>query len=80
MTDSRVQVVLEEFGKWIKAGTGATLAERDEFYTAIYQEVSNVRMPALSHALLLAVLTCIRWQRSAAAQHICMRATHSTHR
>lgn len=54
-----MQVVLEEFGKWIKTGTSANLAERDEFYTAIYQEVSNVCMTALLHAWLPAVFTCI---------------------
>ncbi|CAL5227333.1 g10275 [Coccomyxa viridis] len=34
-------VLLEEFGKWIKGGTSANLAERDEFYQAVYQEVQN---------------------------------------
>ena len=38
-----LQVLLEEFGKWIKTGTSATLAERDRFYQAIYQQVYNVR-------------------------------------
>ena len=38
-----LQVLLEEFGKWIKGGTSANLAERDEFYQAVYQEVQNVR-------------------------------------
>ena len=46
----RMQVVLEEFGKWIKSGTSANLAERDEFYTAIYQEVSHVCPTVLPHA------------------------------
>ena len=59
MTAERVQVVLEEFGKWIKAGTGANLAERDDFYTAIYQEVSNVCTIVLSHALLPDILNGI---------------------
>ncbi len=36
-------MLLEEFGKWIKAGTSANLAERDSFYQAVYQEVQNVR-------------------------------------
>ena len=34
--------MLEEFGKWIKTGTSADLAERNEFYSAIYQQVQNV--------------------------------------
>lgn len=45
-----MQVVLEEFGKWIKAGTSATLAERDTFYQAVYQEVQNVRQLSLHYS------------------------------
>lgn len=37
-----MQALLEEFGKWIKAGTSATQSERDAFYQAVYQEVYNV--------------------------------------
>ena len=40
-------MLLEEFGKWIKAGTSANLAERDSFYQAVYQEVQNVRTTML---------------------------------
>ena len=36
------QALLEEFGKWIKNGTSAKLAERNEFYQAIYQQVYQV--------------------------------------
>lgn len=41
------QVLLEEFGKWIKGGTSATLAQRDQFYQAIYQQVYSVRCPLI---------------------------------
>ena len=39
------QAMLEEFGKWIKPGTSADQAQRDEFYSAIYQQVLSVRIP-----------------------------------
>ena len=41
------QALLEEFGKWIKNGTSANLAERNEFYQAIYQQVYQVRSISL---------------------------------
>lgn len=49
-----LQALLEEFGKWIKPGTGANLAERDTFYQAAYQEVLNVSVllcPPQYHSL-----------------------------
>ena len=39
-----LQVLLEEFGKWIKPGTAADAAQRNQFYSAIYQQVLNVSM------------------------------------
>lgn len=44
-----VQAVLEEFGKWIKAGTSATQAERDQFYQAAYQAVFTVKGLSSQH-------------------------------
>ena len=49
-----LQALLEEFGKWIKPGTQANLAERNTFYQAAYQEVLNVSVllcPPQYHSL-----------------------------
>ena len=56
-----LQVVLEEFGKWIKPGTSATLAERDEFYQAVYQEIQAVCPDPLLLVLLCKSLALARW-------------------
>ena len=56
-----LQVVLEEFGKWIKPGTSATLAERDEFYQAVYQEIQAVCPDSLLLVLLCESLALARW-------------------
>lgn len=37
-----MQAVLEEFGKWIKPGTTDSLANRNAFYAAVFQQVQNV--------------------------------------
>lgn len=42
VSDHVLQAMLEEFGKWIKPGTRADQAERDQFYSAIYQQVLDV--------------------------------------
>jgi len=36
------QVVLEEFGKWVKNTTAATNAQRQQFYTLAYNMVQKV--------------------------------------
>jgi hypothetical protein len=54
-----LQVVLEEFGKWIKPGTSATLAERDEFYQAVYQEIQAVCPDSL--VLVQITVALARW-------------------
>lgn len=41
------QAVLEEFGKWINASTGATLEKRNAFYQDAYQQVEKVQSPPL---------------------------------
>jgi len=39
------QVVLEEFGKWVKNTTAATNAQRQQFYTLAYNMVQKVLPP-----------------------------------
>lgn len=36
------QLILEEFGKWVKPDSAATEAERDGFYTLVYQALQQV--------------------------------------
>ena len=37
-----VQLLLEEFGKWVKSGTAADEAQRDAFYTLVYDALQMV--------------------------------------
>ena len=37
-----MQLILEEFGKWVKNGTAATEAQRDAFYTLVYDALQMV--------------------------------------
>lgn len=37
-----VQLILEEFGKWVKPDSAATLAERDAFYALVLQALQTV--------------------------------------
>ncbi len=37
-----VQLLLEEFGKWVKNGTAADEAQRDAFYTLVYDALQMV--------------------------------------
>lgn len=37
-----VQLMLEEFGKWVKNGTTADEAQRDAFYTLVYDALQMV--------------------------------------
>ena len=43
------QLILEEFGKWVKPDSAATQAERDAFYTLVYQAVQTVCLCSLCH-------------------------------
>lgn len=36
------QLLLEEFGKWVKLGTAATEAQRDAFYMLVCESVQMV--------------------------------------
>ena len=47
---AHVQLILEEFGKWVKPDSAATQAERDAFYTLVYQAVQMVCLYSLWHA------------------------------
>ena len=38
-----LQALLEEFGKWVKNTTSATLAQRNQFYKLAYNAVEAVR-------------------------------------
>ena len=55
---SLLQALLEEFGKWIKPGTSADQAERDQFYRAIYQQVLSVSILSLLCPWTWLLLTC----------------------
>ena len=37
-----LQLILEEFGKWVKNTTSATEAQREQFFTLAYNAVSSV--------------------------------------
>ena len=37
-----MQLILEEFGKWVKNDTAATQAQRDAFYSLVYDALQSV--------------------------------------
>lgn len=39
-----VQLLLEEFGKWMRNGTAASQAQRDAFYTLVYDAIHSVSL------------------------------------
>ena len=39
-----VQLMLEEFGKWVKEGTAATQEQRDAFYSLVYDALQTVSL------------------------------------
>ncbi len=48
-----VQLMLEEFGKWVKNSTAADEAQRDAFYTLVYDALQMVsRRPDASSMVL----------------------------
>lgn len=44
----RAQVILEEFGKWLNESANATMADRDRFFAAAFNE-SNALIAAGSN-------------------------------
>ena len=41
-----VQVILEEYGKWINETTNSTMAQRNEYYAAIVNEAESLMRAA----------------------------------
>ena len=37
-----MQVILEEFGKWINATVNATMAERDRYFNIVFNETNQL--------------------------------------
>lgn len=37
-----MQVILEEFGKWINATVNATMAERDSYFNIVFNESNQL--------------------------------------
>ena len=52
-----MQLLLEEFGKWVKKNTAAAEDERDAFYSLVYDAIRKVACMPLS-ACVLDALHC----------------------
>ena len=62
-----VQLMLEEFGKWVKNGTTADEAQRDAFYTLVYDALQMVsRWPDAGFMVICTfALKCQGWRGGA---------------
>ena len=47
-----VQLMLEEFGKWVKEGTAATQVQRDAFYSLVYDALQTVSSTTCQYSCL----------------------------
>lgn len=68
-----VQLLLEEFGKWVKKGTAATEAERDNFYSLVYNAVRTVTCHTCYRLLQIYLVHLTHFTTPEAMLMICIR-------